>query len=109
MEKFFGFNSYKSMRASFNMEYDADFPTEEQILFAVYDQPPYEGYSYVIFQKDGKLFDNAASHCSCRGLEEGWGPQETTWKAIANFERLWHMDIEERRALGALVAENLSC
>lgn len=53
-----------------------DFPTDKEILFASYELGGYEGDSTVLFQRDGKLYQNSASHCSCYGLEGQWGPDE---------------------------------
>lgn len=58
-------------------------PSPEQVLFASYGTPAYEGYAAVIFERDGKLYEVGASHCSCRGLEEQWEPAEVTWPALA--------------------------
>ena len=53
------------------------------ILIAEYDLFNYEGSAFVLFVKDGKLYEVAAYHCSCFGLEEdGWKPEETTAGAI---------------------------
>ena len=61
----------------------AEFPTEEQILFASYDTPDYEGAAVVVFERDGTLYEVNGSHCSCSGLEGQWIPEETTWAALA--------------------------
>ncbi len=60
-----------------------DFPTDDQILYASYEAECYEGYSYVLFERDGKIFEVNGSHCSCMGLEGQWKPEETSWDAIA--------------------------
>lgn len=52
------------------------FPTDEEILFASYATGNYEGDSLVLFKRDGKLYLNEASHCSCYGLEGRWEPTE---------------------------------
>lgn len=59
------------------------YPTERQILYASYDTPPYEGDAFVVFERDGKVYEVCASHCSCRGLEGQWTPEETSWAALA--------------------------
>ena len=56
-------------------------PDDDQIVFASYETPPYEGYAMVVFKQDGKWFESNDSHCSCNGLE-GWNPEETTPEAI---------------------------
>lgn len=60
-----------------------DFPTDEEIIFAFYDTPDYEGYAFVLYQREGKLFEVTGYHCSCMGLEDQWIPEETTWDALA--------------------------
>lgn len=34
--------------------------------------------NWFLFERDGKLFENHGSHCSCFGFEGQWGPEETT-------------------------------
>lgn len=53
-----------------------------EILLASYSYYGYEGDSYVLFRKDGKLYENHASHCSCYGLENQWEPEETYKESI---------------------------
>jgi hypothetical protein len=45
-----------------------------QILFATYDISEYDGYAFILFKKDNKLYEVNASHCSCYGLEGQWKP-----------------------------------
>lgn len=52
--------------------------TDEKILFAWYGDGSWSGAAFVLFSKDGKLFEVNASHCSCYGLEDQWDPEETT-------------------------------
>jgi len=52
------------------------------ILVAWYGQEDYEGTAFVLFEKDGKLYEVNGSHCSCMGLEEQWEPEETTVEAL---------------------------
>lgn len=54
----------------------------ENILFASYGTDNYLGDAFVLFEKDGKLFEVNGSHCSCYELEEQWNPQETSVEAI---------------------------
>lgn len=53
-----------------------------EILLASYGTPAYEGYAFVLFKRDGKLFEVNGSHCSCYGLEGQWEPEETTVEAL---------------------------
>ena len=52
------------------------FPTDEEILFASYEQGGYDGDSIVLFKRNGKFYYNSAGHCSCYGLEGQWEPEE---------------------------------
>jgi len=62
-----------------------------QIIVASYTYEDYSGDAFVLFRKDGKLFEVNAGHCSCYGLSESdycgdtnsqWGPEETTLEAL---------------------------
>jgi hypothetical protein len=56
---------------------------DEEVLFAAYSTPPYEGYAQVLFERDGVLYEVEAAHCSCHGLEGQWRPGVVTWEALA--------------------------
>jgi hypothetical protein len=56
-------------------------------VFASYGGGSYEGDAFVLYQRDGKLYEVSGSHCSCYGLESQWSPEETTWAALAMRER----------------------
>jgi hypothetical protein len=53
-----------------------------EILLADYRYEAYEGLAWVLYRKDGKLFEVHGSHCSCYGLEGQWEPEETTVESI---------------------------
>lgn len=48
------------------------------VLLAYYDYIDYSGESFVLFEKDNKLFEVNGGHCSCHGLEGQWDPEETS-------------------------------
>jgi len=52
------------------------------ILFASYTYEDYSGDAFVLFEKNGKLYEVNGGHCSCYGLEGQWEPEETTLEAI---------------------------
>ena len=52
------------------------------VLFASYYQPSYEGYAYVLFEYDGKLYETFGSHCSCYGLEGQFDFNEVTLQEL---------------------------
>lgn len=68
-----------------------DFQISEQelegceIIVAAYEQGGYEGSAYVLFEKNGQLYQVSAGHCSCYGLEGSWSPEETSKEAIAHI------------------------
>jgi hypothetical protein len=49
-----------------------------KVHIAWYGQGDYEGSAFVLFERDGQLYECHGSHCSCYGLEDQWGPEETT-------------------------------
>lgn len=53
-----------------------------KILLAWYNYECYDGNAFVLFEKDGKLYEVVGGHCSCYGLEGQWEPVETTAKAL---------------------------
>ncbi len=69
-----------------------DFPTDKEIIHATYETPSYEGYAFVLYEHDGKLYEVSGSHCSCYGLEGQWEPEETSWAAIAIRKSTWSGD-----------------
>lgn len=52
------------------------------ILFASYGNEDYSGSAWVLFKKDGKLFEVNAGHCSCNGLGGEWNPSETSLEEL---------------------------
>lgn len=48
-----------------------------KILLAWYEYANYEGSAFVLFERDGKLYEVNGGHCSCYGLEGQWDPEET--------------------------------
>lgn len=57
------------------------------ILYAAYAVESYEGNARVVGRRpDGTLWIIEGSHCSCRGLEGQWEPDETTPGALAMFD-----------------------
>lgn len=52
------------------------------ILFASYSCDNYEGDAYVLFEREGQLFEVFGSHCSCYGLEGQFEEEESSLDAI---------------------------
>ncbi len=62
-----------------------------EILLASYGTPDYEGYAFVLFRRDGRLYEVNGSHCSCYELEGQWEPEETTAEAL--LHRVQHGEL----------------
>jgi hypothetical protein len=108
MKKYFGeFTDRESLSAFIGYGNDplpTDFPTDDEILWAAYETPCYEGYAMVVFKRDDKLYEVNGSHCSCMGLEGQWSPEETTWEALKM--RTFDYGAEANHHLGALIVAN---
>src|SRR5690348_9460374 len=65
------------------------FPTDEEIIYASYEHEGYEGYAFVLWERNGKLYETSGSHCSCYGLEGQFGEEETSWEALAMRKPSW--------------------
>jgi len=52
------------------------------VLVASYTYEDYSGNAYVLFERDGKLFEVHGGHCSCYGLSESdyMGDTKTQWE-----------------------------
>lgn len=68
----------------------------DQVIYAIYDQPPYEGYADVIYRVGDRFYWAHGSHCSCYGLEEQWAPieysQHELVAALARGNHFWYAD-----------------
>ena len=53
-----------------------------EVLLAWYGYGDYCGSSFVLFKKEGKLYEVNGSHCSCYGLEGQWQPEETNKESL---------------------------
>lgn len=81
-----GWESVDEMLCDFNVDVDgwaaSLLPTDEEVVFGVYELGDYEGEAFVLYVKDGRLFEVHGGHCSCYGLEGQWDPEETTLEAL---------------------------
>ena len=88
---------------------DFDVPEEAiknlEILLASYGCENYEGEAFVLYKKDGKLYEVNGGHCSCYGLEGQWEPVETTVAEL--LHRLDKGDLGTSTYSGNLFAEEL--
>lgn len=53
-----------------------------KILLAWYGYGSYDGSAFVLFDRDGKLYEVNGEYCSCYGLEDQWSPEETSVKEL---------------------------
>jgi hypothetical protein len=52
------------------------------ILFASYNCGNWEGEAWVLLEKEGKLFEVNAQHCSCYGVEGQWEPEQVSLEEL---------------------------
>ncbi|WP_165909520.1 hypothetical protein [Shinella sp. JR1-6] len=61
------------------------------VIVASYTYECYSGQAFVLFERNGKLFEVNGGHCSCYGLSESdysgdtttqWQPEETSFDAL---------------------------
>ncbi len=64
------------------------------ILFADYTYEAYNGDAFVVFTKEGKIYEVNAGHCSCYGLEGQWNPEETSVDALIHRIDIGHLGWE---------------
>jgi hypothetical protein len=62
--------------ADVQREFEMDVPEPDDVIYAEYDTPPYEGYANVIYRNGDRYYWAYGSHCSCFGLEGQWDPEE---------------------------------
>ena len=53
-----------------------------EVLYAQYEYGNYSGEAYVLFERNGSLYEVFAAHCSCYGLEDQWDPEQVTAEFI---------------------------
>lgn len=89
------FADEKDMLNSFSQTADA--LEGAKVLLAWYESGGYDGSAYVLFERDGKLFETSGSHCSCNGLEDSWSPEETSIEALEKRDHgyLWNGAADE--------------
>ena len=83
-------------------------------MLASYTYENYSGDAFVLFRKNGKLYEVNGSHCSCYGLgeesiggsESQWQPEETTIESLKHRLKNGNFDGHFSNELKELV-ENL--
>ena len=64
------------------------------VLFASYGTDSYSGDAFVLFEREGNLFEVNGGHCSCYGLEGQFEPEPTTIDSIAHRLTIGRMGID---------------
>lgn len=93
----------------------ADALAGANVLVASYTYEDYNGDAYVLFERDGKLWEVHGSHCSCYGLSERdycgdartqWEPEETTVEAVLHTANSgsWGEEGKVKEAIRAILA-----
>ncbi|MCY7911158.1 hypothetical protein MOB65_20090 [Bacillus inaquosorum] len=68
-----------------NDKSDKKVSRDVNILFASYGNEVFwDGAAFVLFEKEGKLYEVSGKHCSCYGLEGQWEPEEVVLKELEN-------------------------
>lgn len=81
--KYFGnWSNKQEVANSFNI--DVKQLNDVNVLVAWYGDGDYCGSAFVLYEKDGALYEVHGSHCSCYGLEDQWEPEETSVEALAH-------------------------
>jgi hypothetical protein len=59
---------------------------EKYKIIVAYEDYSYESKSWtlVLNEENGKLYENAASHCSCHGFEDQWEPKESSFAYLTS-------------------------
>jgi len=83
--------SLKDVADDFGISLDDERMTDVDIILATYGTDNWSGDAFVLFRKDGKLYEVNGGHCSCYGLNESsysgdtdtqWRPEETSIESI---------------------------
>jgi len=88
-----------------------------EVIVASYTYEDYYGDAYVLFKRNGKLFEVYGSHCSCYGLSESdysgnsttqWRPEETTPEAILHRldQGIWGEEAKVTDTVRAALLDN---
>jgi hypothetical protein len=79
---------FHSMAIDFGKDPDSREFAGIEVLIASYTYENYSGDAFVLYRKNGNLYEVNGGHCSCFGLEDQWEPEETSVAALrARFTR----------------------
>lgn len=77
------FGSWADVQRQFEM----NVPEPEQVIYAEYDQPGYDGWANVFYRIGDQFYWAYGSHCSCYGLEGQWDPEEYDAQSLVHALR----------------------
>lgn len=90
MSKFIGwFSDVSDVERNFQLAENS--LSDVDIILAWYGGGDYDGSAFVLFERDGKLYEAGGSHCSCYGLEGQWEPEETLVDALVHRIKNGHL------------------
>lgn len=92
MKIFEGFTDANDVFNQFSVNEDEQ--KDVKFIYAYYNQECYEGSAFVLFTREGKLYEVNGSHCSCYGLEDQWSPEETSVEAL-NKRNMYYVKNED--------------
>lgn len=85
MNRIYGFNDVADIEHHFSARNVLD---GCEVIFASYGGAPYTGDAFVLYRKDGQLYEVNGGHCSCYGLEGQWDAEETNVESLKQrFEK----------------------
>ncbi len=68
------FAEWKDVVREFSIRDPNEQKEPDEVYYACYETPSYEGYAHVFFRRGRTYFWASGSHCSCHGLEDQWEP-----------------------------------
>jgi hypothetical protein len=108
---------WREMQAELTKALSHDRWQNVDVLLASYGSENYGGDAFVLFRRDGKLYEVNGSHCSCYGLgtqgyhtderETQWQPEETTVEALRHRLDAGQLGNEEHDYHGNVFANEL--
>jgi hypothetical protein len=86
-------------------QFEAEDEPDATLLYAVYDQPDWEGYALVVYELNDELYEVEGNHCSCFGLEYQWWPLKVSPAYLANRKLTFcsYDDAQDREAFQRMV------
>ena len=96
-----------------DLPYGVNNPPADAIVYAAYDCRDYDGSALIVFERDGVLWENHDSHCSCNGLDT-WSPERalltammgyTGWDRLAETLKAWELNRLDAEVVARIAAK----